>query len=155
MPIVMSLGFGEDGGAGDRGTVNRQATRGHEIYPGSGPWRENPTLACLLLVMAEPESTGVRRCNLVWRCVCGGKMMPSSLCPPSLYIEFGRSRAQIESVTSLGFAPLNILSVLVLLSKDPKMSWAWATRKSPQAAYILVGLPMAGPGMLMSCTRRV
>jgi hypothetical protein len=68
----------------------------------------------------------------------------SSLCPPSLYIELGRSRAQIESVTSLGFAPLNILSVLVLLSKDPKMSWAWVTRKSPQATYILVGLPWAG-----------
>ena len=44
----MDLGFGEDGDAGDRGTVNRQATRGHEIYPGSGPRRENPTPACLL-----------------------------------------------------------------------------------------------------------
>jgi hypothetical protein len=57
MPIVMSLGFGEDGGAGDRGTINRQATRGHEIYPGLGPRRENPTPAYLLLITAE----------LIWR----------------------------------------------------------------------------------------
>ena len=70
MPIVMDLGFGEDGDAGDRGTVNRQATRGHEIYPGSGPRRENPTPACLLLITAEPKVTGARRCNLAWRCVC-------------------------------------------------------------------------------------
>ena len=27
MPIVMDLGFGEDGDAGDRGTVSKQATR--------------------------------------------------------------------------------------------------------------------------------
>src|SRR3954471_19360579 len=58
MPIVMDLGFGEDGDAGDRGTVNRQATRGHEIYPGSGPRRENPTPACLLLITEEPKITG-------------------------------------------------------------------------------------------------
>src|SRR4051812_43495628 len=106
MPIVMSLGFGEDGGDGDRGTVNRQATRGHEIYPGLGPRREKPTPACLLLITAEPKSTGLRRCNLAWRCVCGGKDWPSSPCPPSIYIELGRSRAQIESVTGLGFTPL-------------------------------------------------
>ena len=60
MPIVMDLGFGEDGDAGDRGTVNRQATRGHEIYPGSGPRRENPTPACLLLITAEPKVTGAQ-----------------------------------------------------------------------------------------------
>src|SRR3954464_11823932 len=107
MPIVMALGFGEGGDAGDRGTVNRQATRGHEIYPGSGPRRENPTPACLLLITAEPEVTRVRRCNLAWKCVYGGKRMPSSPCPPSLYIELGRSRAQIDSVTSLRFDPLN------------------------------------------------
>src|SRR3954464_10769738 len=71
MPIVMDLGFGEGGDAGDRGTVSKQATRGHEVYPGSGPRRENPTLACLLLITTEPVITGVRRCNLAWRCVCG------------------------------------------------------------------------------------
>src|SRR3954469_10406108 len=72
MPIVMSLGFGEDGDAGYRGTISKQATRGHEVYPGSGPRRKNPTPACLLLITVEPKSTGVRRCNLAWRCVCGG-----------------------------------------------------------------------------------
>src|SRR3954462_10609995 len=99
MPIVMDLGFGEDGDAGDRGMVNRQATRGHEIYPGLGPRRENPTPACLLLITVEPKVTGVHRCNLAWWCVCGGmRERSSSSCPPSLYIEVGRSRAQIESV---------------------------------------------------------
>src|SRR3954470_8038538 len=100
MPIVLSLRFGEGGDAGDRGTINRQATRGHEIYPGLGPRRENPTPACLLLITAKPKSTGVRRCNLASRCVCGGYAkcgskdllwsslsgVPSSLAPPSLYI---------------------------------------------------------------------
>src|SRR3954469_9992884 len=99
MPIVTSLGFGEGGDAGDRETVSKQATRGHEVYSGSGPQRENPTPACLLLITAEPKVTGVRRCNLAWRCVCGERL-PSSSCPPSLYIEIGRSRAHIESVTS-------------------------------------------------------
>ena len=61
----MDLGFGEDGDAGDRGTVNRQATRGHEIYPGSGPRRENPTPACLLLITAEPKVTGCT--DSIWR----------------------------------------------------------------------------------------
>src|SRR3954465_3298913 len=103
MPIVMDLGFGEDGDAGDRGTVNRQATRGHEIYPGSGPRRENPTPACLLLITAEPKVIGARRCNLAWRCVCSGKRMLSLSRPPSLYLKLGRSQAQIESVTSLWF----------------------------------------------------
>ena len=65
MPIAMDLGFGEDGDAGDRGTVNRQATRGHEIYPGSGPRRENPTPACLLLITAEPKVTGFA--DSIWR----------------------------------------------------------------------------------------
>src|SRR3954471_4474001 len=59
MPIVMDLGFGEDGDAGDRGTVSKQATRGHEVYPGSGPRRENPTPAFLLLITAKPVITGV------------------------------------------------------------------------------------------------
>ena len=68
----MDLGFGEDGDAGDRETVSKQATRGHEVYPGSGPRRENPTPACLLLITAEPKVTGVRRFDLAWRCVCGG-----------------------------------------------------------------------------------
>src|SRR3954468_23354896 len=70
MPFVMSLCFGEDGDAGDRGTVSKQATRGHEVYPGSGPRRENPTPACLLLITAETVITGVHRCDLAWRCVC-------------------------------------------------------------------------------------
>src|SRR3954462_15084218 len=97
MPIVMRLGFGEDGDAGDRGTVSKQATRRHEVYPGSGPRRENPTPACLLLITAEPEVTGVRRCNLAWRCVCG------EWCPPSLYID--RQVPNVDRVDYiLGFA---------------------------------------------------
>ena len=69
MPIVMDLGFGKDGNAGDRGTVNRQATRGHEIYPGLGPRRENPTPACLLFYYGGTEDYKVRRFDLAWRCV--------------------------------------------------------------------------------------
>src|SRR3954465_1922406 len=92
MPIVMDLGFGEDGDAGDRGTVKKQATQGHEVYPGSGPRRENPTPVCLLLITAESKITGVRRCNLAWRCVCGGmRERSSSSCLPDVYIEVGRS----------------------------------------------------------------
>src|SRR4051812_116162 len=123
MPIVMDLVFGEDGDAGDRGTVIEQATRGHKVYLGSCPRRENPTPACLLLITAEPKVTGVRRCNLAWRCVCGRKDWSSSPCPPSLYIELGRSRAQIESVTSLGFAPFeySICSSLVLQGSENVM----------------------------------
>src|SRR3954470_11572710 len=30
-----------------------------------------PTPSCLLLIMAKPKITGVRRCNLAWRCICG------------------------------------------------------------------------------------
>ena len=67
MPIVMDLGFGEDGDARDRGTVNRQATRGHEIYPGSGPRRENPTSACLLFDYGGTKSYRMRRFDLAWR----------------------------------------------------------------------------------------
>ena len=65
MPIVMDLGFGEDGDAGDRGTVSKQATRGRKVYPGSGPRRENPTPACLLLITAEPKVTGCA--DSIWR----------------------------------------------------------------------------------------
>src|SRR4051812_29746106 len=46
------------------------SNKGHEVYPGSGPRRENPTPACLLLITTEPVITGVRRCDLAWRCVC-------------------------------------------------------------------------------------
>ena len=99
MPIVMDLGFGEAGDAGDRGTVNRQATRGHEIYLGSGPRRENPTPACLLFDYGGTEGYRVHRFDLAWMrvrkyelrefslgriSVC--RSMPSSLAPPSLYI---------------------------------------------------------------------
>src|SRR3954466_13556173 len=107
MPIVMDLGFGEDGDAGDRETVSKQATRGHEVYPGSDPRRENPTPACLLLITAEPKVTGVRRCNLAWRCACGEREREraSSSCPPSLYID--RKVPGIGRVGyKLGFAPL-------------------------------------------------
>ena len=61
----MDLGFGEDGDAGDRGTVSKQATRGHKVYPGSGPRRENPTPACLLLITTEPKVTGCA--YSIWR----------------------------------------------------------------------------------------
>src|SRR4051812_30971337 len=53
--------------------VERLTNKQHgdtKVYPGSVPRRENPTPACLLLIMAEPKVTGVHRCNLVWRCVC-------------------------------------------------------------------------------------
>ena len=69
MPIVMDLDFGEDGDAGDRGTVSKQSTRGHNVYPGSVPWRENPTPACLLLITAESEVTGVCRCSSMEVCM--------------------------------------------------------------------------------------
>ena len=65
----MDLGFGEDGDAGDRGTVNRQATRGHEIYPGSGPRRENPTPACLLLITTELVIRGAQMQSSVEVCM--------------------------------------------------------------------------------------
>ena len=61
----MDLSFGEDGDAGDRGTVSKQETRGHEVYPGSGPRRENPTHACLLLITADPKVTGCA--DAIWR----------------------------------------------------------------------------------------
>src|SRR4051812_47633316 len=100
MPIVMSLGFGEDGDAGDRRTVSKQATRGHEVYPGSGPQRENPTPACLLLITTEPKITGVRRCNLAWRYVCGGvrEICRSIACPPRwtlLAFIYGEARYRV------------------------------------------------------------
>src|SRR3954462_7555383 len=101
MPIVMDLGFGEDGDAGDRGTVNRQATRGHKVYPGLGPRRENPTPACLLLITAEPKVQGCADASGVEVCMrwCARDCKrASSSCPPGLYIEIGRSQAQIESV---------------------------------------------------------
>ena len=66
MPIVMDLGFGEDGDAGDRGTVSKKATRGHKVYPGSGPRRENPTPACLLFDYGGTEGYRVRRFDLAW-----------------------------------------------------------------------------------------
>src|SRR3954470_21230544 len=134
MPIVMDLGFGEDGDAGDRGMVNRQATRGHEIYPGSGPRRENPTPACLLLITAEPKVQGCA--DAIWHrgvyaVVCE---IALSSCPPSLYIEIGRSQAQIESVTGFRVCPFeySIYSSLVLQGSEgvmvhghPKVFMGW------------------------------
>lgn len=93
MPIVMDLGFGEDGDAGDRGTVNRQATRGHEIYPGSGPRRENPTPACLLFDYGGTEGYRVRRFDLAWMRVRKYESSCPRTCPPGLYIDLGRSWA--------------------------------------------------------------
>src|SRR4051812_22790779 len=94
MSIVMSLGFGEGGDAGDRGTVSKQATRGHEVYPGSGPRRENPTLACLLLITTKPKSIGFRKCNLGWGFLSVVRGIPPPAGPSSLYIEIGGSQAQ-------------------------------------------------------------
>ena len=65
----MDLGFGEDGDAGDRGTVNRQATRGHEIYLGSGPRRENPTPACLFLIDGGTKGYKGAQMQYGMRCV--------------------------------------------------------------------------------------
>src|SRR4051812_44024161 len=92
MPIVMDLGFGEDGDTGDRGTVSKQATRGHEVYPGSGPRRENPTLVCLLLITTEPVITGVRR--WAWRCVCES-MREIDLGHALLAFIYGEARSQV------------------------------------------------------------
>src|SRR3954462_12010188 len=59
---------------------------------------------------------------------------PSSSCPPSLYIEIGRSQAQIESVTSSRVFPFeySIYSSLVLQGSEgvmgpghPKVFMGW------------------------------
>ena len=58
MPIVMDLGFGEEGSAGDKHTGDSK------IYPGSG-LVEVPTPACLLVELSrESKVIMVRRCNL-------------------------------------------------------------------------------------------
>src|SRR3954469_26015336 len=112
MIIVMDLGFGEDGDAGDRETVSKQATRGDEVYPGLGPRRENPTPACLLLITAEPKVTGMHICNLAWRCVYE-VLRYFSPYPPSLYIY--RPVPGIGRVGyRLGLIPFAILSNLDL-----------------------------------------
>src|SRR3954467_2684751 len=82
----MDFDFGEDGDAGDRETVNRHAERGHKVYPGSGPRRENPTPACLFLITAEPKVTGGAQLQSGMRCVY--EMSSSFLpCPPGPYID--------------------------------------------------------------------
>ena len=62
----MDLGFEEDGDAGDREMVSKQATRGHKVYLGSGPRRENPTPACLLFDYGGTEGYRARRFDLAW-----------------------------------------------------------------------------------------
>src|SRR4051812_30265700 len=80
----------------------------------------------------------------------------SSSCPPGLYIEVGRSQAQIESVTVFRVYPFefSIYSSLALQGSEdvmgpghPKIFMGWR--------IFVVGLPWARPGMLRSCTRRV
>src|SRR3954468_525923 len=60
--------------------------------------------------------------------------VPSSSCPPSLYIEIGRSQAQIESVTGFRVCPFeySIYSSLVLQGSEgvmgpghPKVFMGW------------------------------
>src|SRR3954462_6062467 len=86
----------------------------------------------LLLVCSDYGGTegyrGAQMQSGVEVCMQKYEVRASSTCPPGLYIEAGRSQAQIESVTSLGFTPLNFLSTLVLFSKDLRASWALATR---------------------------
>ena len=65
MPIVMDLGFGEDGDAGDRGTVSKQATQGHKVYPVSGPPEGKPYSCLSALIMVEPRVT--RCADAIWR----------------------------------------------------------------------------------------
>ena len=64
MPIVMDLGFGEGGSAGDIYRLANKNTGDSKIYPGSC-LVEVPTPACLLVELSkESKITGVRRCNL-------------------------------------------------------------------------------------------
>ena len=64
MPIVMDLGFGEGGSAGDIYRLANKHTGDSEIYPSSG-LAEVPTPACLLVELSkEPKVTMVRRCNM-------------------------------------------------------------------------------------------
>ena len=64
MPIVMDLGFGEGGSAGDIYRLANKHTGDSKIYPGSG-LVEVPTPACLLVELSkESKVTMVRRCNL-------------------------------------------------------------------------------------------
>ena len=64
MPIVMDLGFGEGGSAGDIYRLANKHTGDSKIYPGSG-LIEVPTPACLLVeLLKESRITMVRRCNL-------------------------------------------------------------------------------------------
>ena len=64
MPIVMDLGFGEGGSAGDIYQLANKHTGDSKIYPGLG-LVEVPTPACLLLeLMKDSTITMVRRCNL-------------------------------------------------------------------------------------------
>jgi hypothetical protein len=132
----MSLGFVEDGGAGDRGMVNRQATRGHEIYPGSGPRRENPTPACLLLITAESKVTGCA--DLIWREVRMREYESRDLGHALLafiytYAGPGHSPNRLQV---LGFYPFEF-PIYASLALNPKASWALATRKSSWAGVYL------------------
>ena len=64
MPIVMDLGFGEGGSAGDIYRLANKHTGDSKIYPGPG-LVEVPTPACLLVELSkESKITGARRCNL-------------------------------------------------------------------------------------------
>ena len=71
MPIVMDLGFGEDGDAGDRGTVSKQAIRDTRFTQVQAPGGKTLLLLVCSLITAEPKVTGVRRFNLARRHVCG------------------------------------------------------------------------------------
>ena len=65
MPIVMDLGFGEDGDAGDRGTVRKQATRDTRFTQVQAPGGKTLLLLVCSLITAEPKVT--RCADSIWR----------------------------------------------------------------------------------------
>ena len=86
MPIVMDLGFGEGGSAGDIYRLANKHTGDPKIYPGSG-LVEVPTPACLLVELSrESKVTMVHRCNLA-KVVETRVACVLLAAPPSLYID--------------------------------------------------------------------
>src|SRR4051812_45532891 len=116
MPIVMDLDFGEDGNDVDRRTVNRQATRDTRFAQVQA--LEGKPYSCLsALDYGETEGyRGAQMQSSMKACMRGWKLSFSS-CPPGLYID--RQVSGLGRVGyRLGFVPFEILSTLVLFSKD-------------------------------------
>src|SRR3954466_12627 len=84
--------------------------------------------------------------------------VPSSLCPPSLYIELGRSQAQIESVTGFRVCPFeySIYSSLVLQGSEgvmghPKVFMGWRMfSRGPSLGWTRYAKVMYPQGITMS-----